>query len=242
MRCNRVMHRLLIATFGTMIALSGAAGGSSQPKAAGSLLAKVDHLVYATPDLAVGVEKIQRLLGVQATPGGQHPGAGTRNALIALGEASYLEIIGPDPEQGKPQGPRRFGIDGLTTPKLATWAAKGTDLEQLTSEASRKGIQLGVVNPGSRRNPQGVLLAWRLTLTNLADGIVPFFIDWGETPHPARTAARGASLLELRAEHPDPERVRKLMNQLGLDLVVNKGQEPALIATIASPRGRVELR
>jgi len=236
------MNKRLITTFGMMIGLCGAAGGSSQPKGPVSLLAKVDHLVYATPDLAIGVEKIQRLLGVQATPGGQHLGAGTRNALIALGDLTYLEIIGPDPEQPKPKAPRRFGIDDLAAPTLVTWAAKGTDLERLTGEALRKGVQLGDVSPGSRRNPQGALLTWRVTLTSLADGIIPFFIDWGETSHPARTAARGASLIELRAEHPDAERVQRLLNQLGLELLVTKGQTPALIATITSPRGRVDLR
>ena len=236
------MNRRLIAASGMMVGLYGAVGASSQPTGAVGLLAKVDHLVYATPNLAMGVENVQRLLGIQATPGGQHPGAGTRNALIALGGATYLEIIGPDPEQPKPAGPRRFGIDDLTAPKLVTWAAKGSNLEQLTSEALRQGIQLGDVTPGSRRNPQGVLLTWHITLTSLADGIVPFFIDWGETPHPARTAARGASLIELRAEHPDAERVQKLLNQIGLELPVKQGQRPALIATIASPRGRVELR
>jgi hypothetical protein len=236
------MKRLLMTTFGMTIGLCAAAGGSSQPTRAVGLLAKVDHLVFATPDLATGVEKIQQLLGVRATPGGEHPGAGTRNALIALGEAAYLEIIGPDPEQPKPERARRFGIDNLVAPKLVTWAAKGTHLEQLVTEALRKGIQLGDVSPGSRRDPQGVLLNWRVTLTSLADGIVPFFIDWGETSHPARTAARGASLVELRAEHPDAERVQKLLNQLGLELPVTKGQTPALVATITGPRGRVELR
>ena len=236
------MHRLLIATSAMMVGLYGAVGARSQPTGGAGLLAKVDHLVYATPNLAIGVENMQRLLGIQATPGGPHPGAGTRNALIALGGATYLEIIGRDPEQPKPAGPRRFGIDDLAAPKLVTWAAKGSNLEQLSSEALRKGIQLGAVAPGSRRTPQGVLLTWHITLTNLADGIVPFFIDWGATSHPARTAARGASLIALRAEHPDAERVQKLLTEIGLELPVKQGQQPALIATITSPRGRVELR
>jgi hypothetical protein len=236
------MRQVLAATFAIFVGGYASAIGGSQPKGTASLLTKVDHLVYATPDLETGVEHIKQLLGIQATPGGQHPGAGTRNALIALGQASYLEIIGPDPEQPKPRNPRRFGLDTLATPRLVTWAVKGTDLEQLTGEALRKGIQLGDISPGSRRSPQGVLLAWRVTLTNLGDGIVPFFIDWGQTSHPAGTAARGASLIELRAEHPDAERVQNLLDQLGLELPVKKGPIPALVATIATARGRVELR
>src|SRR6476620_8681534 len=98
------------------------------------LLGAIDHLVYATPDLSAGVERIEALLGVRATPGGQHPGEGTRNALIALGPTSYLEILAPDPEQPKPDRSRRFGIDTLSGPRLVTWAAKGRNLTQTVDE------------------------------------------------------------------------------------------------------------
>ena len=60
----------------------------------------VDHLVYATPDLSMGVQRIAEWLGVEPVPGGQHPGRGTRNALVALGPASYLEIVGPESGSG----------------------------------------------------------------------------------------------------------------------------------------------
>jgi len=208
------------------------------------LLSRVDHLVYATPDLNRGIEELEKLLGVRATPGGQHPGRGTHNALLALGPAAYLEIIAPDPEQPPPKAPRPFGIDGLKESRLVAWAAKGNDLEQLRRDAVRKGLQLGELASGSRKRPDGVLLSWQYTnpQTVLADGIVPFFIDWGESPHPARTAAGGLSLIDLRAEHPDADRVQQMLRQLGLDLPVRRGSRPALIAVITGPNGRVELR
>lgn len=236
------MHRCLTASFVTLFGVI-VAGHVTQIEP-GGLVETVDHLVYATPDLHVGIERIESVLGVRATPGGQHPGRGTRNALLSLGPGTYLEIIGPDPEQPTPAQPRPFGIDDLKEPRLVTWAAKGKELEQFASEAGRGGVKLGDVISGSRRRADGVVLVWRYTdpRTVVAGGIVPFFIDWGKTPHPASTGTRGASLIGLRAEHPDSEQVQKALGRLGLDLRVHPGPRAALIATVSAPRGRVELR
>jgi hypothetical protein len=222
--------------------LMGARGGKCDQEK--GVLSRIDHLVYATPDLAAGVKRVEELLGLQAVPGGQHPGAGTRNALIGLGDGVYLEIIGPDPSQPKPNRPRRFGIDDLRSPRLVTWAAKGTDLEGIVKTAKGHGLDLGQVQFGSRRRPDGVLLAWRLTVSPEpnAGGIVPFFIDWGETPHPSSTLPKGATIVALRAEHPDAARVQAELSALGLNLLVGKGAAPALIATIRTAHGDVELR
>ncbi len=207
-------------------------------------MSKVDHLVYATPDLAAGVVRVEQLLGVHAAPGGQHPGAGTRNALIGLGDNVYLEIIGPDPDQAKPASPRRFGIDELQAQRLVTWAAKGTDLEALVETAKRRGVDLGEVQSGSRRRPDGMLLSWRLTVSPVlhSGGIVPFFIDWGQTSHPASSLPKGCMLIGLRAEHPDARAVQSALSSLGLDLPMRVADVPALIATIRTPKGDVELR
>jgi hypothetical protein len=235
------MLKYLIAS---LAALFGATAAVQVQTVSNPLVATVDHLVYATPDLQAGVERVERMLGVLASPGGQHPGRGTRNALLSLGPGAYLEIIGPDPDQPPPAQPRPFGIDDLKEPRLVTWAAKGTDLEQLSSSAQSRGVRLGDVTSGSRRRGDGVMLSWRYTDPRIvvADGVIPFFIDWGKTPHPAATATQGASLVTLRAEHPDAERVQTMLTGLGLDLQVQPGSRPALIATISSPRGRVELR
>ena len=231
---------VLLSAVLIMITTSNGAGQEASAK----LISRVDHLVYATPDLNRGVEEIEKLLGVRATAGGQHPGRGTRNALIALGPTTYLEIIAPDPEQPPPQEPRPFGIDGLKESRLVAWCVSGRDLERLRSEAVGKGVPLGEVRSGSRRRPDGVQLSWQFTDPSMlvADGIVPFFIDWGDSPHPARTAAKGATLVSLRAEHTDVKGVRRMLQHLGVDLPVKRGQSPALIAVIEGPRGRVELR
>jgi hypothetical protein len=232
---------MTIARFVAVLALVTVAVTHAQQA---PLLAQIDHLVYATPDLNVGVNTIEKILGIRATPGGQHPGMGTRNALVALGPASYLEIIGPDPDQPKPAGPRRFGIDDLKAPRLIGWVAKSRELDAVSAKAAASGVLLGPVIPGSRKRPDGIVLSWRYTDPNTvaADRLVPYFIDWGTSPHPSATAARGAMLVQLRAEHPDAAGVQKMLDALGLSLHVEKGSKAALIATIDSPRGRVELR
>src|SRR5215831_4565108 len=228
------------------IAFLGVALGfiANMPRAAESALAQVDHIVYATPDLQLGIDTAEKLFGVKATPGGQHPGQGTRNALIALSPATYLEIIGPDPEQPRPSGGRRFGIDDLKAPHLLTWVAKGKSLDKFAADAKTHGIDLGAVIPGSRNRPDGVVLKWTYTDPRvvLADRLVPYFIDWGASPHPSATAAKGVTLVSLRAEHPDADRVQKMLKQLGLDLVVTRGPKPSLIATFNSPKGQVVLK
>lgn len=203
----------------------------------------IDHLIYVTLDLEEGIQTLYELLGIRATYGGMHPDFGTCNALISLGEDSYLEIMAPDPQSSRSVRPRPFGIDTLQGPRLASWAVKASQLDPFVAEARRKGIPLGEVIEMHRELPSGQILAWKVTdlLASVADGIVPLFIDWGNSPHPALSAAPGARLLRLRATHPDAERVGGMLRTLGLSLPVTWGRHPALIATLDSPKGIVEL-
>ena len=200
---------------------------------------QLDHLVYATTNLEKGVLQMEQLLGVRATPGGNHPAWGTHNALIALGGDQFLEIIAPDPDQPPPAGPRIFQLDELEVPRLVTWAAKSDKLAFFIS----LGLNLGSMLEGSRQRPDGSLLSWRLTdpAVILGDGLVPFLIDWGGTENPARTAAKGCRLIGLRAEHPTPGPIQAMLGLLELDLLVGTGPQPRLWATIDSPNGEVLL-
>jgi hypothetical protein len=204
----------------------------------------LDHLIYATPDLDGTVDDLDAALGVRPAKGGRHVGEGTRNALLALGTDCYLEIVGPDPDQPAPDRPRWLGVDELDTPRLVTWVAKGTDLPRLVADARRAGIDLGDVLAGSRTRPDSTVLSWRLTDPRrvIAGGVVPFFIDWGESAHPAPSAPTGVELVSLRAEHPDVTGTGAILERLGLDLPIQPGPAPALVATLHAPNGIIELR
>lgn len=199
----------------------------------------VDHLVFAVPDLVTGCAEIERRFGVRPDPGGEHPDWGTRNALLSLGPSVYLEIIGPHADAPNPSGPRQFGLDTLKEPRLVSWAIRRSDLAETARRAGRTGVALGDVVRGRRRRPDGGLLEWRLTLPDpIAEGgLIPFFIDWGGSEHPATTARRGCTLAALSGEHPNPERLRNVLNGLGVELSVSAGLSPQLIAMIDTPMG-----
>jgi len=205
------------------------------------VLPYVDHLVYATPDLEESIRHLEQLFGVRASIGGQHLGRGTRNALITIGERAYLEIIGPDPDQPAPNAPRWFEIDTIDRPRLVTWAAHANDIPALVASSP---VPLGAAAQGSRLREDGITLSWRLTDPDvmLGDGVVPFFIDWGMSPHPSSTAARGPRLVDVRGEHPDADATRAMLMQLGIPLAVTSASQPALIATLQTAAGPAELR
>ena len=200
-------------------------------------LARLDHLVFAAPDLASASADVAERLGVAPTAGGRHVGRGTRNELLGLGHGSYLEIIGPDADQPAPDAARPFGLDDLTRPRLVTWAARTTDLDGALAAARAAGHDPGEVRAMQRARPDGVLLSWRLTGPS-ADGVLPFLIDWAETPHPADTAPTGVELLALRLTHPAPGLVRAVLDAWGLtDVAVTDGSPAAVRADVRGPAG-----
>ena len=95
-----------------------------------------------------------------------------------------------------------------------------------------------------RRRPDGQVIEWRLTSDppDWPGALVPFVIDWATSPHPATSSPQGAALSQLRAEHPQPSKVVPALRALGADLAVTRGPRQALIATLETPNGTVELR
>ena len=219
--------------------------------------AAIDHLVYGVPELSAGVARVAELLGVAAAPGGSHEGRGSHNALLALGADAYLEIIAPDPNQPPPHAPRPFGLDSLVEPRLITFAvhavragepllagAARERLEQWRARAAARGYVPAPVAAMSRRRPDGSLLSWHLCQYREPPfgGLVPFLIDWGAADSPASSAPPGCRLLDLEVSSPDAATVGAALQALGVAVRVRNGDRPGLCATLATPRGTVELR
>ncbi|MDH6453764.1 hypothetical protein RKD27_002067 [Streptomyces sp. SAI-126] len=208
--------------------------------AVNAIPARLDHLVLATPDLAATVADFARRTGVHPAPGGVHVGLGTRNHLVSLGGAAYLEIIGPDPEQPEPMGPRPFDVDTLAAARTVTWAIAPPDLDAAVATARARGYDPGEIRPMSRRRPDGTLLEWRLTdgETQHPSGLVPFLIDWGASPHPTASGLPTTALLSLTATAPAPHEIQPLLTALDTELPLAEGPV-GLSFTVDGPRGPV---
>lgn len=207
-------------------------------------MAALDHIVYAASDLAAGTATVEALVGMSAAPGGPHPGVGTRNTLLSLGDDVYLEIIAPDPEQPAPAGPRPFGLDELGQGALVTFAvhaSAGETIEDVTAAMRECGEDPGPVSAMSRLKPDGEEIHWSLTLS-AEPGLVPFVIEWGDTTHPAEVTPKGCTLVALRGTHPDPDHIRALHGAIGIEVAVEAGETSSIEAVLDTPNGRVTLR
>ena len=204
----------------------------------------VDHLLYATTELAEGMDEIEALLGVRPVVGGRHPGFGTHNALLSLGPSVYLEVIARDPDLEVPPQGVLADVPSGTPGHLMTWVLRATDITAAARDARVAGVDLGDVEAGQRQNPSGEWVRWRLTdpYAERLGGALPFLIDWGDTPHPSGVAPSGGKFGSLRIEHPDPDSIRAALDVLDSDVDVCGGDRFCLVAMIETSRGLVELR
>src|SRR5262245_39579790 len=161
----------------------------------------LDHILLGCSDLERGIAFVEERTGVKAAFGGVHPGRGTQNALLSLGERHYLEIIAPDPKQAGTTGPEssveRLKLRGLTEPRLVTWAAHPGSVAELAEKLKKAGVAAQGPTSGSRKRPDGRVLAWKtVNLADDAGGVLPFFIEWSaELVHPSADSPKGCELV-----------------------------------------------
>lgn len=185
-----------------------------QPRSAP--LAQFDHLVVAVRSLDEGVAEFERLTGVKAGVGGQHPGRGTENALVSFGGGKYLEIIAP--QAGATLSPRDQGMLQLDRLRIIGWAVSVTGVDQAVAALKAAGFAATTPQPGSRVTPAGEKLEWTtFGLANEPVLMAPFFIRWGAaTKHPSTTAPGGCEMPELKITDPASDRLSAALGALGV--------------------------
>lgn len=202
----------------------------------------VDHLLLGVPVLEDGIAWVAARTGVQAVPGGRHPGLGTHNALLSLGAQQYLEIIAPDPTQTS-LAPQFAFLQLATRPRLLTWAARTNNIEALAAKAHAANYELDGPRDGSRTRLDGKTLRWKtLFLPSQYSLLLPFFIEWGAASvHPSEDSPAGCTLQAFTLEHPQPETLRAALRKLGMEATVQQAPQAGLHALLATPYGQVQL-
>jgi hypothetical protein len=201
----------------------------------------LDHILLGCNDLQRGIDFVEERTGVRAAFGGVHPGRGTQNALLSLGERRYLEIIAPDPKQSGPTAHPQLAT--LTEPRLIGWAAHPGDLGAFAKKLADAGVAFEGPTPGSRKRPDGQVLSWRtLTLKDDRGGLLPFFIEWSaDSKHPSEEAPHGCKLESFAAVGPNPDGLLEVFKTLGVGMPVVRGEKEQLLAKLSSSKGSFEL-
>jgi hypothetical protein len=210
----------------------------------------LDHIVIAAASLRQGVDYVRTTLGVEIPRGGSHQSMGTHNHLMQLGNDAYLEIIAINPDANAPAWPRWFGLDSARMrtaigqqPQLITWVMNTADIVELANSAS---FDIGVPTALARDN-----LKWEIALPDdgrlLANGMLPYCIQWHSSPHPSRAMADTGCLLQsLTIHHNRPRWITARLDAIEASHLVEvetipDSESPYLSATIDTPGGTVTL-
>ena len=199
----------------------------------------LDHILLGSSDLDQGIAFVKEHTGVAPAFGGVHPGRGTRNALLSLGDRHYLEVIAPDPAQ--PNTPDTYGLKNLAAPRLVGWAAHPGDLNAFATRLRDAGLAFDGPTRGERKRPDGRILRWKtLNLHDDKADLLPFFIEWSaDTIHPSADAPQGCKVLLFELSAPDDAGLRRTCTVLDLDVRVAHGDTPKLLARIGGKSGSV---
>ncbi|MEO5763592.1 MAG: VOC family protein [Vicinamibacteria bacterium] len=218
-----------------------ASNGMTDPK---TLL---DHLLIGARTLESGIEWLEAKTGIRAVAGGSHPGLGTWNALASLGSGQYIEIISPDPTQ---PGLPTFYVPRLrdfVEPRIATWAARGTSLNESFPGTLPEPLSCAPPRQGSRVGPDGVRLVWSLAFPKHREhgafgGALPFLIEWeSANAHPSLTTPAGLSIHSLSLGHPEALVLGEALSALGIKDAIRSTEAPSIEVELNTPKGRARL-
>ena len=202
-------------------------------------LLEIDHVVVAVRDLEKAARRFQQEYGLRSIVGGRHPGHGTGNRLIPLGDA-YIELMAVVD-----------GVDAENSPLGRSVAARTAEgdrpfivcmrCDDVAAVASR--LSLATMDM-SRVKPNGTEL--RMSLAGLDEAIgpdmLPFFIQWHVEPgeHPAEMSVHHD--VESPALHSvtiggDEDRIRSWLGDATEQISVAPGERGVCAIEIATADG-----
>jgi hypothetical protein len=138
------------------------------------MVQSIDHIVIAVRDLASASADYANA-GFTVTPGGEHTGGATHNALISFADGAYFELIAfkhPDQPQDHRWWPLLAKGEGLVDFALLS--------DDLVAEADRLNAAGLGADPrdGGRLRPDGQRIAWRsFDLKSTPPTRLPFVIE-----------------------------------------------------------------
>ena len=149
----------------------------------------IDHAVIFVEDLNDARADFERV-GFQVTPGGTHAGGLTKNALIAMADGTYLELLAfniPEAHRDLPHAEALMAISG-TTPMDHRFLPRGAQgegfrdlalgtvgLRDVVDNARAAGFEIEGPVPGRRVRPDGKEVSWELAFPQDPD--LPFLVE-----------------------------------------------------------------
>lgn len=127
----------------------------------------IDHVVILVADLDRAVADYAEL-GFTVTPGGEHTGGATHNALVAFADGSYFELIA-----FKQPAPGHRWFDQLAAGEgIIDFALLPGAIEQDLAAARARGVAIDGPSPLGRVRPDGQRVDWFLGTPQTTD--LPF--------------------------------------------------------------------
>ena len=205
---------------------------------------KIDHIVYAVPNLEEAMDSFEKLTGCAPNFGGYHSTQGTKNALVNLGNECYLEFLTIDFENKKITKNRWMGIDLIEKPTITRWAIKANQINSEVEILKSINPKLGKLTEGERTTQSGKVLKWKLTMPQPTPKVelLPFVIDWRNSEaHPTDNLTPTCEFVGLKFYSPQPELKNSAFEKLSIDEKVVKGNEPQIKLLIKSVNGIIEI-
>jgi hypothetical protein len=202
---------------------------------------ELDHALIAVADLATAASEIEARYGLASIEGGCHPGWGTANRIVPLGD-TYLELVAvvDEAEAVRSDFGRWVATAGADLLRPLGWAVRTRRLDEV---AGRLGLTpVG----GSRVSAGGRALRWRTAGIEraAAEPSLPFFIEWGlGTPFPGRAAGHPTSPLTIARLEVDGDagRLAEWLDGRALPVVVRPGAPSLAGIVLSGPAGEVVL-